>query len=705
MSHRANASSLYFALSLALLAGCVGEAEPYFPDAAQAPVISSVVNTSGEGGAYEPGLTGGNTVTILGERLKGEQLSVRFGDRAATVLTYDVDDSRVSVLTPPGPICGGRVDVTLSHAGGVSTLLEAYEYHLPDDDVFQEEVASLELIGFSSGAQRSAVAFWAGAHPRQAGSMIQPGALYYLPGEVGVPEVWPAGLSLPSWSAYDTAAVADEVSLVPFGASNVVPFTFVRDRLTGRLEPCTTGGTPTWIPGVVYRMSISGEIVSPPIATTVPSPPELIAPGDAPGGIRIEDGVAQVNLDADLHLSFSPVGNADADAAYLLVELVVIAPGSSLPDQPLEIARVDLQADDEAGRADFAPEDLAVIPVVDTRCALLAGALVSARLSGDGDAARLEQEYLEAGCSDPEQPLAAYPFQGYLRMSRHYLHRVVLPQGLAGCPTPGACDGTGAMMVDLVSAYEVPASFLHLPVPECGDRIDNDGDGLADTEDPGCSSYLDETERDDTGGLVCDDGRDNDGDGLIDFNVKSGVGDPGCIDLYDTSELESTQACDNGVDDDGDGRMDYRPEVSTGDPGCTSIYDGSEYDASLPCDNGLDDDQDGEIDYRATQGLGDPGCSELSDLSEKDQTGKWPCDDGIDNEGDGAADREDHGCRTNPTDSQSYSPYEGDEFNPLVQCDNSIDDDGDGFTDYRENPILYGDPQCKDANDNSEAKP
>ncbi|MEZ4333071.1 MAG: membrane dipeptidase [Myxococcota bacterium] len=58
--------------------------------------------------------------------------------------------------------------------------------------------------------------------------------------------------------------------------------------------------------------------------------------------------------------------------------------------------------------------------------------------------------------------------------------------------------------------------------PECGDGIDNDGDGLVDALDLGCTSATDVSER--SADLVCDDGTDNDDDGLLDAE------DPECAD-------------------------------------------------------------------------------------------------------------------------------------------------------------------------------
>ena len=48
----------------------------------------------------------------------------------------------------------------------------------------------------------------------------------------------------------------------------------------------------------------------------------------------------------------------------------------------------------------------------------------------------------------------------------------------------------------------------------CNDGVDADGDGLIDTEDPGCSTAFD---NDEYHVPECQDGIDNDGDGWIDL--------------------------------------------------------------------------------------------------------------------------------------------------------------------------------------------
>ena len=100
------------------------------------------------------------------------------------------------------------------------------------------------------------------------------------------------------------------------------------------------------------------------------------------------------------------------------------------------------------------------------------------------------------------------------------------------------------------------------------------------------------------GPVACNDGIDNDGDSLIDSN------DPGCSSLNDTSELDLTVACDDGIDNDGDTFTD------SNDPGCSSPTDTSELNLAIECDDGIDNDGDSLIDSN------DPECSSPTDTSE-----------------------------------------------------------------------------------------
>ena len=76
------------------------------------------------------------------------------------------------------------------------------------------------------------------------------------------------------------------------------------------------------------------------------------------------------------------------------------------------------------------------------------------------------------------------------------------------------------------------------PEVQCVDGLDNDGDGLIDINDPGCSSPQDNDESDDNPPppppvlAQCEDGVDNDGDSLVD------LADPGCSSSSDDDETD-----------------------------------------------------------------------------------------------------------------------------------------------------------------------
>lgn len=97
----------------------------------------------------------------------------------------------------------------------------------------------------------------------------------------------------------------------------------------------------------------------------------------------------------------------------------------------------------------------------------------------------------------------------------------------------------------------------------CNDGMDNDGNGLADADDPSCyTPTMDEGEL--FADAACADGLDNDGDGLIDAL------DPACVARSYGAEDATDASCTDGVDNDGDGLID------ADDPKCAS---GSEFRA------------------------------------------------------------------------------------------------------------------------------
>ncbi len=271
-----------------------------------------------------------------------------------------------------------------------------------------------------------------------------------------------------------------------------------------------------------------------------------------------------------------------------------------------------------------------------------------------------------------------------------------------------ARDGGGSFRLDI--------DVEPLPVA-CSNGGDDDGDGLADERDPGCTDAGDLDERDPATPAECANGRDDDGDDLADFPL-----DPGCRGPGDESERDPPRPppCANGLDDDDDGAVDwpadagcigrgadgeFGPPAACGDgrdddfdghadfpfdPGCFAPADLDEADGGAPptCANGLDDDRDGVADFP-----GDPGCASAVDGSEDDPETPPGCANGRDDDGDGRADWPlDGGCRYAADD---------DEIGPLrpTACTNGRDDDGDGRVDFPD------EPGCADAADDDEQDP
>ncbi len=220
-------------------------------------------------------------------------------------------------------------------------------------------------------------------------------------------------------------------------------------------------------------------------------------------------------------------------------------------------------------------------------------------------------------------------------------------------------------------------------VPECSDMQDNDGDGNVDLDDRGCANADDTDESDDPDAPQCDDGEDNDGDGAIDTD------DPGCADRGDTNEADDPEVpeCSDGLDNDEDGFTDF-----PADPGCGSEFDRSEAEGAgqnrPQCANGLDDDNDGLVD------IADPGCSSVADPREQNMEGENPaCANGLDDDADGIVDF--------PLEPGCSAAGDEDEADPMNApgCGNGRDDDMDGLSDYPQ------DPGCSGVGDRDETDP
>ncbi len=130
----------------------------------------------------------------------------------------------------------------------------------------------------------------------------------------------------------------------------------------------------------------------------------------------------------------------------------------------------------------------------------------------------------------------------------------------------------------------------------CRDRVDNDGDGLTDCDDPGCAPFSACAELT---AAACGDGADNDLDGFVDCR------DPGCSALPGVCVEQTPAQCGDGEDNDGDGLVDCN------DPGCLA-NDACQEQDDARCSDGLDNDQDGLVDCADFDCLKTPFCCTLA---------------------------------------------------------------------------------------------
>jgi hypothetical protein len=229
-----------------------------------------------------------------------------------------------------------------------------------------------------------------------------------------------------------------------------------------------------------------------------------------------------------------------------------------------------------------------------------------------------------------------------------------------------------------VNANDPDNSEADLAVPPlCSNKVDDDADGKPDFPlDPQCRTAGDTREAG-AGVTPCSDGIDNDVpvDGLIDYPL-----DLKCLWAADPQEV--ARACSNGEDDDRDGFTDF-PE----DLGCGSQNDNTEVNPPQ-CNDGRDNDGNGLVDFGP--GPRDPGCDSPADTTERlSAPATAQCADGVDNDADGKVDY--------PNDPGCVSRADSDEADPPVPpaCADGLDNDGDLRIDL-------ADPGCSSASDNDE---
>jgi hypothetical protein len=96
----------------------------------------------------------------------------------------------------------------------------------------------------------------------------------------------------------------------------------------------------------------------------------------------------------------------------------------------------------------------------------------------------------------------------------------------------------------------------------CGNKIDDDCNGLTDCADPACFG---DPACSKPGQEICNNGIDDDGDGLVDCK------DPDCASSLVCKPNPGTEICDNGVDDNGNGLTDCSDPMCTTFPACLTV--------------------------------------------------------------------------------------------------------------------------------------
>ena len=252
-------------------------------------------------------------------------------------------------------------------------------------------------------------------------------------------------------------------------------------------------------------------------------------------------------------------------------------------------------------------------------------------------------------------------------------------------------DGDGLIdSEDLECQSSLQRTEEPITEPTCLDGIDNDNDGWIDLLDAGCLENKPEVSL---GGYACNDGEDNNLDGLTDAE------DLDCLTGFQATEepiLEET--CNDGLDTDSDGWIDSL------DPDCALGRRESGRTEYL-CNNGRDDDAyHGLEEDEEAEALAD-GLADAADPDCRNgfQNTEFPIDeptclDGIDNDGDGWIDELDPSCADNRP-----------EYATNQECNDGVDNDGDGLVDADDGDCLVAvggrearavERNCTDGEDN-----
>lgn len=196
--------------------------------------------------------------------------------------------------------------------------------------------------------------------------------------------------------------------------------------------------------------------------------------------------------------------------------------------------------------------------------------------------------------------------------------------------------GSDTQTIQVAAGQVVSSKFVlpSLPSEICGDRLDNDSNGLTDCDDPACSG----TAACSPPVEICGDGLDNDANGLTDCR------DPACLGTA-SCPPPVVEVCGDGIDNDGNGLADCA------DPACSAFA------MCLPedCSDAIDNNGDGLVD------CADPACASTSKCLPPPVE---ICDDGLDNDGNGRVDCADAKCASH----SACAPPDGGSVPPSASC-------------------------------------
>lgn len=166
----------------------------------------------------------------------------------------------------------------------------------------------------------------------------------------------------------------------------------------------------------------------------------------------------------------------------------------------------------------------------------------------------------------------------------------------------------------------------------CSDGIDNDGNGLIDCDDPGCTETMGTADAPGPGMTVCaktenntytcSDGIDNDGNGYVDCNDNSCKQLSVCC-IKSGTEGTTIESCSDGIDN------DCNRYVDCNDKACynSSVPEVKEYCQKLRCPGSVSAEGDCDSEDKTTEECLLQALQSCADNKDNDCNGYTDCQD------------------------------------------------------------------------------